>query len=159
MRARDLGAVLAALALAGCGSGSPVNPPMHDADIPDGPAAPQPPVLGAQLDRAGRPGIATLLLDALGPAGTAHTAIVDNYNHATDPAMWESTTLSTNVSILNEFEKNLALFDAFDGTCGNAMRYSGPPKATSYEVASRMLADDEIHVDTSGASCGIYLAL
>lgn len=165
MRAAMLTAVAA---LASCGgSGGVEMPPVHDADIPDGESTPPPPLLGAQLDRAGRPGITTLLVDVLGTAGAAHTAILDNYNHASEPAMWELTTLAPSVSILTELEKNLALFDAVDNGmtsvpsagCRNALRYSGPPKATSYETAARMLADDEIHVDTSKTTCAVYLAL
>lgn len=161
-------AVAAALALAACGDNKAGidNTVHHDADVPDSAAFPAPPALGPQIDRVGRPAISAALVAPLTAAGALRTQIKDAYNHATDPAMWKTTALQTNVSIERELEINLAVFDAFDkgmsvagAGCGNAMRYAGPPSTTSYQVAADLLADDELHVDTSKASCTVYLAL
>jgi len=101
---------------------------------------PAPPVLGAQFDRVGRPGVEKLL-------GTFDTVAVrnprlDSYNAAT-PATWST--------FAPELKKNLAIFDGIDSTCGNLW----------WPVAdfSTMLADDRLYVDTSQATCPQYMGV
>lgn len=159
-----------AAALAGCGDNK-ANPDAsvhHDAGNPDAPNFPPPPSLGAQIDRMGRPGISTTLIGVFA-AEPARTNRKDAYARASDPTTWRTTTLQTNITIEKELEVNLAAWDALDtgmsmttvpgAGCQNALRYTGPPDATSYQQAADLLADDQIYVDTSRPICNIYLAL
>jgi hypothetical protein len=123
-------------------------------------------MLGAQIDRMGRPLIATALVGVFAPAGPGKTALKDAYNHASDPATWTTTTLQAGVTIETELESNLAVWDGLDtGTtlagagCRNALHYKAPPAADSYKFAADMLGDDELLVDTSRTSCTVYFAL
>jgi hypothetical protein len=157
-----IGAV--ALALAGCGGTHLAS--VDEAPMPDAGGVPPPPMLGVQLDRLGRPAISTALIAVFGPAGAAQAAQKDAYHRATDPATWATAPLQANVTIERELATNLAVFDALDtglsllgAGCGNALRYSGPPGATSYLGAARLFADDRLYVDTSKATCTTYLAL
>jgi hypothetical protein len=124
-------------------------------------------MLGAQIDRAGRPAISTLLIGAFAAEPT-RTAVKDAYRQASDPATWKTTMLRPNVSIEREMETNLAAFDAVDtgmtsvvmAGCRNAFRYNPAPAGpTSYQDAADMFADDELHVDTSFPTCDVFLAL
>ncbi|HEX7838216.1 MAG TPA: hypothetical protein VF469_12165 [Kofleriaceae bacterium] len=150
---------LAVVALAGCGGNGNGAPP-------DAPVMPSPPALGAQLDRAGRPAISTLLIGTFAAEPT-RTAVKDAYRRASDPMTWKTTMLRPNVSIEQELETNLAAFDALDtgmtsvlmAGCRNALRYITPTGPMSYQVAADMFADDELHVDTSLPTCEVFLAL
>jgi hypothetical protein len=162
-------AILAVVAvgLTGCGGNSRTpDGGTADAINPDAMGFPPPPMLGAQIDRMGRPAISTALIAVLAPAGTSKTAQKDAYNHAADPAAWKTTTLQTNVTLERELKGNLAVLDAIDlglttpmAGCGNALMYVGPPGAMTYQGAADLFADDQLHVDTSRQSCSVYLAL
>jgi len=162
------GLVALVAAIAGCGSGGANSDGsvFHDGGNPDGAKPPDPPALGAQLDRAGRPGVTTLLIGTFA-AEPARTALKDAYSQASDAATWRTTMLQTNVSIELEIEKNLAVFDSLDigmsdvpmAGCGNALRYSPPAMATSYLSAADLLADDQLYVDTLRPICSGYFAL
>lgn len=163
-------AMLWVAALAGCGDNKPGsdNEIHHDGGNPDAPRFPAPPTLGAQIDRAGRPAITTALIAAFSPAGAAKTAIRNAYNQATDATAWKTTVIQPGVTIEAELEANLAVWDAFDtgmpmvasAGCGNVMHYLGPAGPTSYQFTAAVLADDELHVDTSrGNDCTVYFAL
>ncbi|HEX8107249.1 MAG TPA: hypothetical protein VF516_05940 [Kofleriaceae bacterium] len=153
------------IVLAGCGgqSGDAVH---HDGGNLDSAPIPPPPVLGAQIDRMGRPLIGTALIGTF-KSPSDQAMIRDAYNHASDPATWATTTISTNVTIETEMETNLAVFDAFDiadtdiagAGCGNAVRYQVGPGMSPYRLAADLFADDELYVDTAFTTCSIYLAL
>jgi hypothetical protein len=164
-------AAYAALSLAACGGGKR-DPELgtdadvqHDAGTPDAAGFPPPPVLGPQIDRMGRPAIATTLVALLAPPGAARIARRDAYNDATDPATWLTTLIDTNDTIEHELEVNLAIFDALDRDivtmpspgCGSALGYVGSPSPASYQVAAVLFADDQLYVDTSRSACGVYL--
>src|SRR5215468_1141092 len=99
------------IALAGCSGGQSDNTVHHDAGNLDGMPIPAPPVLGAQLDRMGRPLIGTALIGVFAPD---QAGILDAYNQVSDPVAWSMTMLSTGRTILAELEANLAVFDAWD---------------------------------------------
>lgn len=162
---------LAALALAACGDDT--HSLRNDAGI-DAPSdgevvPPSPPAIGAQLDRMGRPGIADALIAAFASSGGNPGMQKDTYDKASDPTMWRTTPLRTNVTVNDELKANLAVWDAIDnglstGTqtlagCGNALLYAGPPGAQSYNGAAALFGDDEILIDSARTSCTYYLAL
>jgi hypothetical protein len=166
-------ALWVAIALAACGDNrhgrGDAGEVIDDADVPiDAPTLPRPPKLGAQIDRMGRPAISTALIALRDAAGTARTAQKDAYNHAADPATWKSTTVKTGTTIARELAVNLAVFDALDKGlagaggalpgCGNPLVHSGTG-AAFYQAAADLLADDQLYIDTSKASCSVYLAL
>jgi len=158
---------LATVVLAGCGDKG-TNTVHDDGGDSDAMGFPPPPALGAQIDRLGRPAISTILVGLLATPPAAQTARKDAYNHASDAAMWNATMLEATLSVERELEANLAVFDALDrgmalpksvAGCGNALKYSGPPSLSSYKGGADILADDQLYVDTSKASCTIYLEL
>jgi hypothetical protein len=119
-----------------------------------------------QIDRMGRPAINTALNHSFDPTAATKTAAKDKYNQDTNPAMW-----ATNYTA--EFEKNLAILDSLDSTatksgCGNQVFYNGkltapfgaPSNApNSYSTLAGALADDQLYVNTAGATCTTYLAV
>jgi hypothetical protein len=157
---------LLAVALAGCSAAGNDGSVHHDAGNLDAPGRPPPPTLGVQIDRLGRPAINTMLIGLLTTPAAAQTARKDAYNHAPDPAAWGTTLLEPGVSVEQDLEVNLAVFDALDkglsitkAGCGNAMSYAGPANPASYQAAADLLADDQLYVDTSRTTCSVYLAL
>src|SRR5689334_6572960 len=94
-------------AFAGCGGDGASNSNHHDAAPPDTGDVP-PPALGAQLDRAGRPALRTLLIGTFATEPT-RTTVKDAYRQASDPATWKTTMLRPNVTIEQELEANLAV--------------------------------------------------
>jgi hypothetical protein len=137
-------------------------PPAIDANL----EPPPPPVLGAQLHRAGRPAIKTILLGTFA-AANVQASLRDVYDRASDPAAWVTLMLPNGVTLERELATNLAVLDAFDkgkaGTtgagCGNAMHYSGPANPASYLFAADLFADDQLYVDTAQTTCDIYFDL
>ncbi len=93
-----------------------------------------------QIDRMGRPGINTALVNVLPGTGSA---LKNAYNSAEGVANWSQ--------FAGELEANLAALDTLDGQVGNALL----PPATLASV----LVDDRLLVDTSKAACDEYLAV
>lgn len=91
-----------------------------------------------QIDRKGRPGINTVLIDLFEDKG-----LKDEYNMASDPATWDQ--------FIAEIESNLEALDGLDGTEGNTAL---PP-----EDLAPVLADDRLVIDTSEPECDAYLAV
>jgi len=177
MSARDrarLAAVIAALgALAGgsaapfgCGGGHGSDDASTGSDAA---TTPLPPTLGAQIDRAGRPGITDALIAAFAASGADPSAQKAAYNQAPDPATWKTIPVRAGVTIDDEIKANVAVFDAIDNGlvqnaktlpgCGNALGYIGPPSATTYRAAADLFADDQLYVDSSKPTCAVYFAL
>ncbi|HEX4421463.1 MAG TPA: hypothetical protein VH165_26290 [Kofleriaceae bacterium] len=168
------GALALAAALAGCGGSSAARDAGSVGDDdgggpPDGAGMPPPPALGAQIDRMGRPGIADFLVAVFPASGPDPASQKDAYNRASDPTLWRTTTLRTNVVVEDELKANIAAFDAIDTSqvqnmltlpgCGNTLGYSPPVNLLAYRGIADLLADDELYVDTSRATCTVYLAL
>jgi hypothetical protein len=151
------------IALIGC-SGSSGGTVHHDGGNLDGTPIPPPPVVGAQIDRMGRPLIGTALIGVFASAQDQAMAR-DAYHRAADPAAWATTVIRTNLTIEAEVEDNLAVFDAWDigdmkitgPGCGNALGYL--VGTSPYRPAAEVFADDELYVDTLYTSCPFYLAL
>jgi hypothetical protein len=94
-----------------------------------------------QIDRMGRPGINTVLVNVLPNTGTA---LKDAYNRASDRSTWAAM-------FQTEIQNNLTALDTLDGMPGNALL----PAATLAGV----LVDDRLVIDTSRATCTAYLAV
>jgi hypothetical protein len=114
-------------------------------------AFPARPAMGAQMDRIGRPAVNTALnhgFDGTTAAGTAK----DAYNQDGTESGWAG-------AYAPQFEANLAIIDALDGTCGNQLGYAMPASKTSYATLGGALADDKLYLNTAGATATAYLAV
>lgn len=165
--------VLVWLTLAACGSsshgaGDDAGPgPGDDAGGSDGSAVPPPPTLGAQIDRMGRAGVAEMLIAVFPSAGADPAAQQAIYGQAADPAMWKTTLLRPGFTIEAELMANIAALDALDlglassskPGCSNTMFLQSPLNAVSYRTVADYVADDQLYLDTTKATCPIALAL
>lgn len=103
-----------------------------------------------QLDRMGRPLTTNALLATLGPDEFADD-LKERYNLAT-PA--------TADTFIPEIEKGLALYDGFDGVCGNqwlADRRGSP--TNRYKKLARVMADDRLWINSSFGECREFFAV
>jgi len=117
---------------------------------------PQPPGIGAQLDRAGRPLINTLLVNPFeqvlsGAGADTKPRMQDAYNASVNPANWQG-----NYAGRPWIADALAFWDGVDGTCGNQFT---PPSGTMYTTLSNILANDYLFIDTTKSVCNRYLAI
>ena len=92
-----------------------------------------------QIDRMGRPGVNTALIDLL-----ASTGLKDAYNRAGDPMQWAA-------QFQTEMQNNIAALDTLDGVVGNALLPA--------DVLASVLVDDRLIIDVSQAACDAYLAV
>jgi len=100
-----------------------------------------------QIDRAGRPLTGNALLGTIA-TDEVSDALKERYNAAT-PA--------TAVQFIPEIEQGLALYDSFDGVCGN--QWLAGKKAARYRHLAALLADDRLWVDTAASRCTQLFAL
>jgi hypothetical protein len=97
-----------------------------------------------QLNRVGRPLTKNALLGLFAPDDVGDR-LKEQYNAAT-PA--------TSARFIPEIEKGLALYDAFDGDCGNQLfadREAVP--SLRYRVLAAVLADDRLWVNSASSIC------
>lgn len=157
--------------LLACGDNLKPNNGNGDGGNTDGGALPTAPTLGTQIDRMGRPAINTALNATFFDTADPAKAKKDAYNAADEASAWATTEVATGTTIVQEFSKNLAVFDIVDkglprptpepplAGCGNGALYTAPPSATSYAQLASVLADDQLFVDSSKSACGFYLSL
>jgi hypothetical protein len=172
-------AVLASGGVIGCGE---TPPPVVTQDIAMGGGAdiammagpdlamftiPNPPTLGAQIDRLGRPAVNTALTNPFelcadmlkAPAacgaqkGKTSDQVKDAYNAAGDPTKWAADWAGI-------IGLHLAIFDGADTMCGNQLG-ADPQKMdpTRYALIAGVLAGDFLNVDTASKSCKSYLGV
>lgn len=116
------------------------------------PGTPAMPVLGAQLDRAGRPLVKELLFHAFDPYAAGRDAARDGWDRNGDPASW--------TAYASELVQGLSVFDSIDTVCGNQWAADTAQVAPSrYSALASLLADDRLVVDTAAESCGVYMAV
>jgi hypothetical protein len=97
-----------------------------------------------QLDRAARPLTGGALLGTL-----AGDEISDKLKEA-----YNAATPRTGGEFVAVIEKALALYDAFDGKCGNQLLSNhAVPASRRYEALAKVLADDRLWVDTKSTLC------
>lgn len=108
------------------------------------------PALGAPIDRIGRPLTGNALIGLL-DSGEASDRRKEEYNRAAQ-ADWPQFAA--------DLERSLALYDGFDGTCGNQWLADGTAApAARYRALAALLADDRLWVDSRSAVCTTFLAL
>ncbi len=98
----------------------------------------------SQLNREGRPLSANALLGLLKPDHVAD-AIKEEYN---------ALTPSMSTKFIAEFERAVAIYDGFDGQCGNQL-LAGPASepATRYRALATVLADDRLWINSASSTC------
>ncbi len=133
----------AALTCFGCSSSNNNND--DDAN-----ATPAQPALGAQIDRAGRPVIATALMETFNGDETVKNAGKDSYNIAAQ-SDWPN--------FADNFEGSLAIMDSLDTVCGNQLLADDANVEGRYQTLASILSDDQIYVRSTSDICGVYLGL
>lgn len=107
---------------------------------------------GQRIDRAARPLTANALLAPLDPEAG------DRLKQA-----WNRATPATAAGFISELARSLALYDGYDGQCGNALMADndGAPQRR-YQALAALLADDRLWVDSAASVCtqmfGVELA-
>jgi hypothetical protein len=107
-----------------------------------------PPELGDQIDRMGRPAISTALVETFNPDEDEKGEAKDAYNFA-QPEDWSE--------FIPEFETSLGILDALDGECGNQLL--AETGSGAYEALATVLVDDQLYVDTDKGECTEYLGV
>jgi hypothetical protein len=124
---------------------------------------PPAPKVGTQIERMGRPTINVAVTNPFGVNNKGESVDVtrDKYNADSNIAMWQATWTPY-------LAATLAIYDGADTMCGNqagacAMLTGCPqnstPDATRYLALAGVLADDQVYLDTTKATCGAYLAV
>ena len=103
-----------------------------------------------QIDRMGRPLTGNALLGTIAPSEISDQ-LKERYNAAT-PA--------TSSRFVAEIEKGLALYDGFDGVCGNAwLADAHAAPRHRYSPLAKLLADDRLWVDSRATECKAFFAV
>lgn len=102
-----------------------------------------------QIDRAGRALTGNALLGTLASAEESNR-LKEAYNAAT-PADGER--------FVGEIEKSLALYDAFDGHCGNQLLAGPRVEPHRYRALARMLADDRLWLNSAAHVCATLVSV
>ena len=141
--------------LAGCGSGSGFSG--LDPDPDQTPAFPDPPAVGAQIDRQGRAAITTALIQPLGPLVMgADNSRKDDYSVAGRDE-WDQ--------FLEEIRTAIAIYDGLDANCGSQiLAGAGVEEAdldtpARYNALAGALTDDRLYLNADSGACSQYFAV
>jgi hypothetical protein len=104
--------------------------------------------LGAQIDRTGRPAISTALIETFNGDESAKNTAKDAYNAAT-PA--------TSGDFAATVKTSLAILDSLDGTCGMDSQLLVGAGEDRYAALTGVLLDDQLYVNSTSGTCGVYL--
>lgn len=116
--------------------------------VPRGPL--NPPTLGVQVDRMGRPAVTSALVGTFLPTEDADP-LKDAYN-AASPDTWSD--------YVSDIMPSLAIIDALDTNCGNQLLADDANVDGRYAGLAGVLADDMLYVHSDRASCDtVYLGL
>jgi hypothetical protein len=104
---------------------------------------------GVLIDRMGRALTGNALLGTFGTEEVSDRR-KQQYNQAA-PADW--------AAFAPDIAATLAIYDGFDGVCGNQwLAVQNAPPPTRYAALARLLADDRLWVNSRAKSCKQYLA-
>lgn len=101
-----------------------------------------------QVDRMGRPLTGNAMLSPLAQDNISDQ-LKEEYNAATP---------DNAARFVPEIEKTLALYDAFDGQCGNGL-IAHPETPQPYLGAAKLLADDRLWVNSLSSRCERFMAV
>lgn len=141
------------------GDGDDMFTPEADMFVPDPEprGMDNPPAIGAQIDRNGRPGVTSALVGTFTEVDSAaRGALKDAYNADADPSGWIADYQAT-------IHSQLAVLDGLDGSCGDQLAFGADPLSTGaddYDFLAAVLANDRLWVDASRTACeGGYLGV
>ncbi|MCC5887736.1 MAG: hypothetical protein JJT88_14975 [Gammaproteobacteria bacterium] len=139
--------------LAGCGSGSGLSTPQPAPP----PAFPDPPAIGAQIDRQGRAAITTALIQPLGPQVMgADNSRKDDYSVA-GRADWDQ--------FFEEIRTAIAIYDGLDANCGSQILAGAGVDLEDFDTPARYnalagaLTDDRLYLRADSGACSQYFAV
>jgi hypothetical protein len=108
------------------------------------------PMLGAQIERMGRPAINTALNHTFDPEQDTKDAAKDAWN-TTEPSDW--------AGFVTQVADNLGVLDGLDAVCGNQLLAGAGPTGDRYDTLATVLADDRLWVNLNSATCTLYLGV
>ncbi len=116
-----------------------------------------PPTIGAQIDRAARPGVTTALVGTFTETDDdTRNTLKDSYNADANAAGWVAAYAST-------IHSQLAVLDGLDGSCGDQLAFGANPLddgSSDYDFLANVLANDRVWVDSTRTACaGAYLGV
>ncbi len=129
-----------------------VGPDPDTGPDPDaGPAGPlgrdNPPALGSQFDRAGRPAISTATVGTFMAPGADRDNLKTTYSEDDDRSNW--STYAEGMANM------MAILDGADTVCGNQFGYDDTDGvAAAYDFLAGVLADDRLLVNSGSDVCG-----
>lgn len=145
--------LLAGAVACGCGdsNNSPTDLGTNDQGTPMARGRENPPTLGDQIDRMGRPAISTAAVGTFMPNGTPRDDLKDDYNANDNPSTW-AAMYSAGIADM------IAIYDGADMSCGNQLGYDASDGvASAYDFLAGVLANDWLVVDSSTGTCTEYL--
>lgn len=121
-------------------------PDMGAADLgaPEPRGKDDPPTLGTQIDRVGRPAVSSALIKTFDGDEAKRNAAKDAYNDAS-PA--------NQPSYIADIKAGLAILDALDQNCGNQLA-ADATTGKRYEFLATVLANDQLWVNAASGTCG-----
>jgi hypothetical protein len=127
-----------------------------DGGTPDGGVASargrdNPPAIGDQIDRHGRPAISTATVGTFLP-DDMRAIRRGAYSDAATPAMWDDL-------FAEEIASSLGVLDSLDTVCGNQLLAAETATAGRYDALAAVLADDRLWVDAASSENGSNLYL
>jgi hypothetical protein len=146
--------LLLATAASGCGDDNNTTPgtdlgmPDQGMETPRGRA--NPPTLGDQIDRMGRPAISTATVGTFMPNGAPRDNLKDSYNANSNPSTWAAMYQAGIADMI-------AIYDGADTVCGNQLGAMGGTSATTYDFLAGVLVDDRLVIDSGTGVCTDYL--
>jgi hypothetical protein len=102
-----------------------------------------------QLNRVGRPLTKNALLGL-----NAADEVGDRLKE-----QWNAATPSRSAQFIPEIQKGLALYDGFDGVCGNQLLAKNEVASTRYHALAVLITDDRLWVNSASASCTQFFAV
>ena len=107
---------------------------------------------GIQVERMGRAGINTAVVDPFFAEESEHAKVQDAYNASADPALWAG-------QFADRMAGQLAILDSLDTVCGNQLLAGPTAVAGRYDGLAGVLADDRLYINTASGDCQQYLAV
>jgi tetratricopeptide (TPR) repeat protein len=104
---------------------------------------------GEQIERVGRPLTKNALIGPLAP-GAESDKRKEEYNR-TAPENWQQ--------FAPDLARTLALYDGFDGTCGNTWLARKADGKQRYQRLAKVLADDRLWINSAARVCNQFMAV